>query len=46
METLKPIGFTVSDQNPSEVKIDEVSEFDKPLPGDLLISLRTNSQQR
>lgn len=37
-ETLKPIAFTVSGANPAEIKIDEVSEFDKPLPGDLLIS--------
>jgi hypothetical protein len=37
-ETLKPIEYTVSSTNPAEVKIDEVSEFDKTLPGDLLIS--------
>jgi hypothetical protein len=37
-ETLKPINFTVSNANPSKITIDEVSELDKPLPGDLLIS--------
>jgi hypothetical protein len=37
-ETLKPIDFTVSDKNPMEISVDEVSEFDKPLPGDLLVS--------
>ena len=37
-ETLKPIDFTASGGDPMEIKIDEVSEFNKPLPGDLLIS--------
>lgn len=37
-ETLKPIAFTVSDGNPAQIKVDEVSEFGKPLPGDLLVS--------
>jgi hypothetical protein len=37
-ETLKPIAFTVSGEKPAQIKIDEVSEFNKPLPGDLLIS--------
>jgi hypothetical protein len=37
-EMLKPIAFTISGQNPAEIKIDEVSEFDKTLPGDLLVS--------
>jgi hypothetical protein len=37
-ETLKPIEFTVSGENPMEIRVDEVSEFDKPLPGDLLVS--------
>jgi hypothetical protein len=37
-ETLKPIDFTVSGEKPVEIKIDEVSEFEKPLPGDLLVS--------
>lgn len=37
-ERLKPIVFTVSGSNPAEIKIDETSEFGKPLPGDLLVS--------
>jgi len=37
-ETLKPIEFTSSGDAPVEIKIDEVSEFGKPLPGDLLVS--------
>ncbi len=37
-ETLKPVAFTVSGSNPAEIKIDETSEFNNPLPGDLLIS--------
>ena len=37
-ELLKPIDFTVSDWQPAEITIDEVSEFGKPVPGDLLIS--------
>ena len=37
-ETLKPIEFTTSGENPVEIKVDEVSEYGKPLPGDLLVS--------
>ena len=37
-ESLKPIEYTVSGTNPAEIRIDEISEFGKPLPGDLLIS--------
>jgi hypothetical protein len=37
-EALKSIAFTFSNGKPAEIKIDEVSEFDKPLPGDLLVS--------
>lgn len=37
-EMLKPIAFTVSSGKPSEIKVDEISEFGKSLPGDLLIS--------
>ena len=37
-EMLKPIEFTVSEENPEEIRVDEVSEFGKPLPGDLLFS--------
>ncbi len=37
-EALKPIAFTLSSGKPVEIIIDEVSEFGKPLPGDLLIS--------
>lgn len=45
-ETLKPIAFTVSDSNPKEIKIDETSEFNMPLPGDLLISFSEPGTQR
>jgi hypothetical protein len=45
-ETLKPIAFTVSAENPAEITIEEVSEFDKPLPGDLLVSFsEANTQE-
>ncbi len=36
-ETLRPINFTVSGENPAEIRIDEVSELGK-LPGDLLVT--------
>ena len=42
-ETLKPIVYTVSGEKPVEVKIDEVSEYDKPLPGDLLVSFKEDN---
>jgi hypothetical protein len=44
-ETLKPIAFTVSSSNPAEIKIDETSEFNSPLPGDLLISFSEAEMQ-
>jgi len=45
-ETLKPIEFTVSGENPVEIRVDEVSEFGKPLPGDLLVSFsEANAQE-
>jgi hypothetical protein len=37
-ETLKPIDYTVSGEKNAVIKIDEVSEFNKPLTGDLLVS--------
>ena len=37
-EILKLINFTVSAGQPGEITIDEISEFGKPVPGDLLIS--------
>ena len=37
-ESLKPIAYTVSGEKPAEIKIDEVSEYGRPLPGDLLVS--------
>ena len=37
-EALKPINFAVSSGNPDVIKVDEVSEFGKQLPGDLLVS--------
>jgi phage shock protein PspC (stress-responsive transcriptional regulator) len=37
-ETLKPIEYTTSGEKNATIKIDETSEFDKQLPGDLLIS--------
>ncbi len=45
-ETLKPIEFTISGSNPAEIKIDETSEFNKLLPGDLLISFSEPETQR
>ncbi len=39
-ETLMPIEFTVSDEKPVEIRVNEVSEFGKPLPGDLLVSFK------
>jgi hypothetical protein len=44
-EPLKPIAYTVSGENPVEIKVDEVSEFGKPLPGDLLISFKEANTQ-
>jgi hypothetical protein len=44
-EALRPIEFTVSGENPVEIKIDEVSEFGKPLPGDLLVSFSEGGTQ-
>jgi len=44
-ETLKPIEFTVSGENPVEIRVDEVSELGKPLPGDLLISFSEANPQ-
>ncbi len=37
-ETLRPIDFTVSNEIPAKITVDEVSEFGKPLPGDLLVT--------
>jgi hypothetical protein len=37
-ERLKPIEYTTSGEKNATIKIDETSEFDKQLPGDLLIS--------
>jgi hypothetical protein len=44
-ESLKPIAYTVSGENPVELKVDEVSEFGKPLPGDLLVSFKEANAQ-
>jgi hypothetical protein len=44
-ETLKPIAYEISDEKPLEIRIDEVSEFDKPLPGDLLVSFKEGNSQ-
>jgi hypothetical protein len=44
-ESLKPIAYTISGEKPVEIKVDEVSEFDKPLPGDLLVSFREPNAQ-
>jgi hypothetical protein len=44
-ETLRPIEFTVSDEKPVEIRVNEVSEFGKPLPGDLLISFKEANAQ-
>jgi hypothetical protein len=44
-ESLKPIAYTVSDEKPVEIRVDEVSEFDKPLPGDLLVSFKEGNAQ-
>ena len=44
-ETLKPIDFTISDEKPVEIRINEVSEFDQPLPGDLLVSFKEANAQ-
>ena len=44
-ETLKPIEFTVSDEKPVEIRVNEVSEFGKPLPGDLLVSFKEANAQ-
>jgi hypothetical protein len=37
-ETLQPIEYTVTNEKPTVIRIDEVSEFNQSLPGDLLIS--------
>jgi hypothetical protein len=37
-ETLKPIAFTVLGEKPAEIRINELSEFNATLPGDLLVS--------
>jgi len=39
-ESLKPIEYTIVGEKPVEIKVDEVSEFGKPLPGDLLVSFK------
>jgi hypothetical protein len=45
-EMLKPIDFMLLDENPLEIRVDEVSEFGKPLPGDLLVSFtEANAQE-
>ena len=44
-ESLKPIAYAVSGEKPVEIKVDEVSEFGKPLPGDLLVSFREANTQ-
>jgi hypothetical protein len=44
-ETLKPIAYEISDEKPLEIRIDEVSEFDKSLPGDLLVSFKEGNSQ-
>jgi hypothetical protein len=44
-EALNPIEFTVSDEKPVEIRVNEVSEFGKPLPGDLLVSFKEANAQ-
>jgi hypothetical protein len=44
-ESLKPIAYTIVDEKPVEIRVDEVSEFDKPLPGDLLVSFKEGNAQ-
>jgi len=44
-ESLKPIAYTISGEKPVEIKVDEVSEFGKPLLGDLLVSFREANTQ-
>jgi hypothetical protein len=39
-ESLKPIAYTIAGEKPVEIKVDEVSEYGKPLPGDLLVSFK------
>jgi hypothetical protein len=44
-ESLKPIAYTVVDEKPLEIRVDEVSELDKPLPGDLLVTFKEGNAQ-
>lgn len=44
-EALKPIDYTVSEENPARIELTMVSECDKPLLGDLLFSFKTADSQ-
>ena len=45
-ERLKPIDYSITEENPKEIRLTMVSEFDKPLLGDLLVLYRTADSEK
>ena len=45
-ESLHPINYTITNEYPREISVQTLSEYGKPLLGDLLFSFNTTASQK
>jgi hypothetical protein len=43
--SLKPIEYAIADEKPVEIRVDEFSEYNTPLSGDLLVSFKEGNSK-